>query len=136
MYWIELDILRENFTSRIPQFLTSSFLPIAVNVPLEVCWSFFAFHLVFSAFFLAWSVLVAVVLVSVARTHTIEIRRFMCELSLDAQIHDRKFRHNYNDSAAAAAATFAFGDGRPKSEKRIICAQKVNERGFLLSRLV
>ncbi len=67
---------------------------------MPVCWSFFFAHLVFSVLFLFWTVLVAVVLTSVARTHTIEIRRFMCELYFDAQILDRKFRR----SLAAAAS--------------------------------
>ena len=34
-------------------------------------------------------------MISVARTHTIDIRRFMCELAYDAHLHDKQFRKNF-----------------------------------------
>ena len=66
-----------------------------VRIPLEICRSFFFFQLVYSLFFLLWNALVALVLISVARTHTIDIRRFMRELGIDAHLHDKKFRKNF-----------------------------------------
>ena len=66
-----------------------------VQIPLEICQSFFLFQFVYSLFFLLWNALVALVLISVARTHTIDIRRFMRELGIDAHLLDRKFRKNF-----------------------------------------
>ena len=66
-----------------------------VQIPLEICQSFFLFQFVYSLFFLLWNALVALVLISVARTHTIDIRRFMRELGIDAHLLDRKFRRNF-----------------------------------------
>lgn len=66
-----------------------------VQIPLEICQSFFLFQFVYSLFFLLWNALVALVLISVARTHTIDIRRFMRELGIDAHLLDRNFRKNF-----------------------------------------
>ena len=66
-----------------------------MSIPLVICQSFYFCQLLFSLFFLVWNVLVAVALISVARTHTIDIRRFMCELAYDAHLHDKHFRKNF-----------------------------------------
>ncbi len=39
--------------------------------------------------------MVAVVLISVARTNTVDIRRFMHELNCDAHLHDKQFRRSF-----------------------------------------
>ena len=50
---------------------------------------------IFSFFFLVWNGIVAVILVSVARTHTMNIRKFICQLECDAYILDTKFRQMF-----------------------------------------
>lgn len=61
-----------------------------VEIPVQVCQVYWASQVVFSLFFLVWNLLVAVVLVSVARTQTINIRRFLKEIEQDALLLDRK----------------------------------------------
>ena len=51
--------------------------------------------MIFSVFFLVWNLLVAVVLVSVARTQTINIRKFLRELEHDALLLDGRLRTTY-----------------------------------------
>ena len=58
---------------------------------------------IFSLFFLIWNGIVAVILVSVARTHTISIRKFICQLECDAYLIDTKFRQMfYSDNSNEA----------------------------------
>ena len=54
-------------------------------------------QVIFSVFFLVWNLLVAVVLVSVARTQTIHIRKFLRELEHDALLLDGRLRTSYGD---------------------------------------
>ena len=92
-----------------------------VRIPLEICRSFFFFQLVYSLFFLLWNALVALVLISVARTHTIDIRRFMRELGIDAHLHDKKFRKNfYNPESMESKDTLGGtkGGGNLKKQHR------------------
>uniref|UniRef100_A0A0K2SVV7 Putative LOC590843 [Strongylocentrotus purpuratus] n=1 Tax=Lepeophtheirus salmonis TaxID=72036 RepID=A0A0K2SVV7_LEPSM len=66
-----------------------------IKIPLFICHSYFISQSIFSFFFLVWNVLVSLVLVSVARTHTISLRRFLSELESDAHYHDLRFRNEY-----------------------------------------
>ena len=66
-----------------------------IQIPVVICQTFYFFQLIFSLFFMVWNVLVAVVLISISRTHTIQIRTFMRELIYDAHLHDKKFRKNF-----------------------------------------
>ena len=54
-------------------------------------------QVIFSVFFLVWNLLVAVVLVSVARTQTIHIRKFLRELEHDALLLDGRLRTSYGE---------------------------------------
>jgi len=72
-----------------------------VDVTVQVCQVYWVCQMVFSVFFLLWNLLVAVVLVSVARTQTISIRRFLKELEFDAQLLDRQIGSSYRQEAPA-----------------------------------
>lgn len=56
----------------------------SIGFPPAICTMHFACRVVYSIFSLLWHGLVCTVLVSVARTHTIGIRRFIKELEADA----------------------------------------------------
>jgi len=74
-----------------------------VNIPLTICHVYFMSQAIFSLFFLIWNGIVAVILVSVARTHTINIRKFICQLECDAYLIDTKFRQMfYSDNSSEA----------------------------------
>ena len=47
------------------------------GMSVAICQTYWASQVIFSIFFLVWNTLVAVVLVSVARTQTIQIRKFL-----------------------------------------------------------
>lgn len=66
-----------------------------IQIPIPICRCFYFFQLLFSFFFLIWNVVVGVCLISVARTHTIDIRRFLVELNYDAHLQDEQFRRNF-----------------------------------------
>ena len=66
-----------------------------IDVPVEICQCFFFFQFVFSLCYLVWNVLLGVCLISVARTHTIDIRRFIYELDCDAHLQDQQFRRQF-----------------------------------------
>jgi len=68
-----------------------------VEIQVEICQIYWASQMVFSLFFLVWNLLVAVVLVSVARTQTINIRKFLRELEQDAFLLDRKLQASYGN---------------------------------------
>lgn len=55
-----------------------------IGFPRAICTMHFFLHVIYSVFSLMWHGLVCMVLVSVARTHTIGIRRFIKELEADA----------------------------------------------------
>ena len=59
-------------------------------------------QVIFSVFFLVWNLLVAVVLVSVARTQTINIRKFLRELEHDALLLDGRLRTSYGEKPMKA----------------------------------
>eukprot|EP00088_Acartia_fossae_P009007 TRINITY_DN14341_c0_g1_i8.p1 TRINITY_DN14341_c0_g1~~TRINITY_DN14341_c0_g1_i8.p1 ORF type:complete len:318 (-),score=46.86 TRINITY_DN14341_c0_g1_i8:191-1144(-) len=67
-----------------------------VDISVQVCQVYWICQMVFSVFFLVWNLLVAVVLVSVARTQTISIRRFLKELEADAKLLDNQFRAKFS----------------------------------------
>jgi len=68
-----------------------------VEIQVEICQIYWASQMIFSLFFLVWNLLVAVVLVSVARTQTINIRKFLRELEHDAFLLDRKIQASYGN---------------------------------------
>ncbi|KAJ9586174.1 hypothetical protein L9F63_020179, partial [Diploptera punctata] len=70
-----------------------------------VCKFRFVCQAVFSVFALLWNILVAVVLVSVCRTHTISIRKFILELEKDAVICNTR-----DDAARQVKNNYAFVD--------------------------
>jgi len=63
-----------------------------VEVPLLICQVYFFSQAVYSLFFLLWNAMVGAALICVARTHTIAIRKFICQLECDAYLHDQKLR--------------------------------------------
>jgi len=63
-----------------------------VQVPLLICQVYFFSQAVYSVFFLLWNAMVGAALICVARTHTIAIRKFICQLDLDAFLHDQRLR--------------------------------------------
>jgi len=63
-----------------------------VKVPLLICQVYFFSQAVYSLFFLLWNAMVGAALICVARTHTIAIRKFICQLECDAFLHDQKLR--------------------------------------------
>jgi len=69
-----------------------------VEIRVEICQVYWATQVIFSLLFLVWNLLVAVVLVSVARTQTINIRRFLRELEQDAFLLDRSLQASYGAS--------------------------------------
>jgi len=71
-----------------------------VEIQVEICQIYWASQMIFSLFFLVWNLLVAVVLVSVARTQTINIRKFLRELEHDAFLLDRKLQVSYGNGRA------------------------------------
>ncbi|GFS28025.1 hypothetical protein ElyMa_005328000 [Elysia marginata] len=58
------------------------------GIHVAVCEVYFSARVLYSAFNLFWNLLVATILLSVCRTHTISIRRFMKELLYDNQIYE------------------------------------------------
>lgn len=68
-----------------------------VDIQVEICQIYWFSQMIFSIFFLVWNLLVAVVLVSVARTQTINIRKFLRELEQDAFLLDRKLQAAYGN---------------------------------------
>jgi len=66
-----------------------------VEMDASICQIYWASQLLFSLHFLVWNLLVAVVLVSVARTQTISIRKFLRELEQDAILLDRQLHASY-----------------------------------------
>jgi len=71
-----------------------------VEIQVEICQIYWASQMIFSLFFLVWNLLVAVVLVSVARTQTINIRKFLRELEHDAFLLDKKLQVSYGNGKA------------------------------------
>jgi len=65
------------------------------QMSVGICQTYWISQVVFSLFFLVWNLLVAVVLVSVARTQTIQIRKFLQELEHDALLLDQKLNASY-----------------------------------------
>ena len=63
-----------------------------------ICQTYWISQVIFSVFFLVWNLLVAVVLVSVARTQTINIRKFLRELEHDALLLDGRLRNTYGNN--------------------------------------
>ena len=63
-----------------------------VEIPLLICQFYFFSQVIFSVFFLLWNALVGAALICVARTHTIAIRRFICQLECDAYLRDTDLR--------------------------------------------
>ena len=74
---------------------------ISVKIPLSICQIYFLSQAIFSFFFLVWNGIVAVVLISVARTHTVNIRKFICQLECDAYLLDKKFRKMFYPDQSA-----------------------------------
>ena len=68
-----------------------------------ICQTYWASQVFFSLFFLVWNTLVAVVLVSVARTQTIQIRKFLQELEHDALLLDQKLTASYGSQGLKAS---------------------------------
>ena len=90
-YFYNSDFNMTNFDPKTDNI--SAYNPCqTVGIPVEICQVLYFSQLVFSLFFLLWNGLVAVVLISVARTHTISIRKFIGELEVDACLHDQKLR--------------------------------------------
>ena len=89
-----------------------------VEMDVAICQVYWASQLLFSLHFLVWNLLVAVVLVSVARTQvrkekvsshqlvelvvhqTISIRKFLRELEQDAILLDRQLHASYGKQVA------------------------------------
>jgi len=63
-----------------------------VGLQVQICQTFWISQVVYSVFFLVWNLLVAVVLVSVARTLTINIRKFLKEIEKDSSLLDKRIR--------------------------------------------
>jgi len=63
-----------------------------IEIPLWICQTYWLNQVVFSCFFLVWNGVVAMVLVSVSRTHTVSIRRFINLLDFDAYLIDKERR--------------------------------------------
>lgn len=66
-----------------------------VEIDVVICQIYWGSQVVFSILFLVWNLLVAVVLVSVARTQTINIRKFLRELEQDAMMLDKQLQTSY-----------------------------------------
>ena len=64
------------------------------HLNVGICQTYWISQVIFSVFFLVWNLLVAVVLVSVARTQTISIRKFLRELEHDALLLDGRLSRN------------------------------------------
>jgi len=73
-----------------------------VDIEIEVCQTYWICQMTFSVFFLVWNLLVAVVLVSVARTQTISIRRFLKQLESDARMLDSQFASKFLRSESSS----------------------------------
>ncbi|XP_064480358.1 uncharacterized protein LOC135393932 [Ornithodoros turicata] len=70
----------------------------AFSTPWGLCVARFVSRIIFSTFTLIWNGLVCVVVVSVCRTHTIGIRRFIRELERDAILYEMQNSHLYRGS--------------------------------------
>lgn len=69
-----------------------------IEMEVIVCQIQFVSRVIFSIFSLIWNTLVAIVLISLCRTHTIGIRRFIRELEFDALMHDHYHCEQYQES--------------------------------------
>ena len=72
------------------------------GMSVGICQTYWVSQVIFSLFFLVWNTLVAVVLVSVARTQTIQIRKFLQELEHDALLLDQKLTASYGSQGLKA----------------------------------
>ncbi|CAL4062927.1 unnamed protein product, partial [Meganyctiphanes norvegica] len=63
----------------------------SVSVSVLVCKARYILRVVFSIFTLLWNYLVAFVVISVCRTHTIGIRRFMQSLEQDGRVYEARY---------------------------------------------
>ncbi|KAK2153833.1 hypothetical protein LSH36_284g03009, partial [Paralvinella palmiformis] len=68
-----------------------------LTVSREVCYVMFGARLGYSIFSLIWNLLVGIVLLSVCRTHTIGIRRFIRQLEEDGHTYELYVRNMYNN---------------------------------------
>lgn len=73
------------------------------GMSVGICQTYWASQVIFSLFFLVWNTLVSVVLVSVARTQTIQIRKFLQELEHDALLLDQKLTASYGSQGLKAS---------------------------------
>ncbi|XP_077519718.1 uncharacterized protein LOC144129430 isoform X1 [Amblyomma americanum] len=73
-----------------------------IGFPRIVCLMHFILRVVYSFFSLMWNGLVCMVLVSVARTHTIGLRRFIRELEADAVNYETRNAKKYSISPLTA----------------------------------
>jgi len=71
-----------------------------VEIDVSICQIYWSSQIIFSFLFLVWNLLVAVVLVSVARTQTISIRKFLRELEQDAMLLDKQLQSIYIKSCS------------------------------------
>ncbi|KAL3249655.1 hypothetical protein MRX96_055865 [Rhipicephalus microplus] len=75
---------------------------VPIGFPRAICTMHFLLHVIYSIFSLMWHGLVCMVLVSVARTHTIGIRRFVKELEADAVSYEACNAKQYYGSPLTA----------------------------------
>lgn len=75
---------------------------VPIGFPRAICTMHFLLHVIYSIFSLMWHGLVCMVLVSVARTHTIGIRRFVKELEADAVSYETCNAKQYYGSPLTA----------------------------------
>ena len=107
-YFYDSNFNMTNFDKKTDSANISAYNPCqTVGIPVEICQVLYFSQLVFSVFFLLWNGMVAVVLISVARTHTISIRKFIGELEVDACLHDQKLRESlYSKGSHEAKDSF------------------------------
>ena len=74
-----------------------------VEIPLLICQFNYFSQVIYSVFFLLWTAMVGAVLICVSRTHTISIRRFICQLEYDSFLRDQKLREKLYEKGSQDA---------------------------------
>jgi len=106
-----------------------------IAIPLWICQTYFLSQVVFSLFFLLWNGVVAMVLVSVARTHTVSIRRLICQLDCDAYLIDQQLRKKQSNTSSKENLYHYLWAGNSVLRKALLRMEATNdERGANIGR--
>eukprot|EP00092_Neocalanus_flemingeri_P002896 GFUD01003098.1.p1 GENE.GFUD01003098.1~~GFUD01003098.1.p1 ORF type:complete len:432 (-),score=56.95 GFUD01003098.1:61-1356(-) len=98
------------------------------EVQVEICQLLWTSQMIYSIFFLIWNLLIAVILVSVARTQTINIRIFLKELEQDAYLNKKLQTYETQSSSENCSGYFWFEENHIVDLLDEITDQDTNEK--------